>query len=86
MCSSPALGGGELGPLGIHHRGAFYRTFGLNVRGTLFTVQKALPLFSDGGFYHPERVHCGCEGFWARGSTLCEQSGSVFVCVDVDGG
>ena len=24
-------------------------TFGLNVRGTLFTVQKALPLFRDGG-------------------------------------
>jgi NAD(P)-dependent dehydrogenase (short-subunit alcohol dehydrogenase family) len=27
----------------------FDKTFGLNVRGTLFTVQKALPLFNDGG-------------------------------------
>ena len=27
----------------------FDTTFGLNVRGTLFTVQKALPLFRDGG-------------------------------------
>ena len=27
----------------------FDTTFNLNVRGTLFTVQKALPLFSDGG-------------------------------------
>src|SRR6266481_7819558 len=27
----------------------FDRTFGVNVRGTLFTVQKALPLLSDGG-------------------------------------
>ena len=27
----------------------FDTTFDLNVRGTLFTVQKALPLFSDGG-------------------------------------
>lgn len=27
----------------------FDTTFGLNVRGTLFTVQKALPLFNDGG-------------------------------------
>jgi NAD(P)-dependent dehydrogenase (short-subunit alcohol dehydrogenase family) len=27
----------------------FDTTFGLNVRGTLFTVQNALPLFRDGG-------------------------------------
>lgn len=27
----------------------FDATFGLNVRGTLYTVQKALPLFRDGG-------------------------------------
>jgi len=27
----------------------FDATFGLNTRGTLFTVQKALPLISDGG-------------------------------------
>jgi NAD(P)-dependent dehydrogenase (short-subunit alcohol dehydrogenase family) len=27
----------------------FDATFGLNARGTLFTVQKALPLFNDGG-------------------------------------
>lgn len=27
----------------------FDTTFGLNTRGTLFTVQKALPLFNDGG-------------------------------------
>ena len=27
----------------------FDTTFGLNARGTLFTVQKALPLFNDGG-------------------------------------
>jgi NAD(P)-dependent dehydrogenase (short-subunit alcohol dehydrogenase family) len=27
----------------------FDKTFGINVRGLLFTVQKALPLFRDGG-------------------------------------
>ena len=27
----------------------FQAAFGLNARGTLFTVQKALPLFNDGG-------------------------------------
>jgi NAD(P)-dependent dehydrogenase (short-subunit alcohol dehydrogenase family) len=26
-----------------------YKTFGINVKGFLFTVQKALPLFQDGG-------------------------------------
>jgi NAD(P)-dependent dehydrogenase (short-subunit alcohol dehydrogenase family) len=28
---------------------AFDKTFAINVKGTLFTVQKALPLFRDGG-------------------------------------
>lgn len=37
---------GELGEITEEH---FDTTFGLNARGTLFTVQKALPLFNDGG-------------------------------------
>jgi NAD(P)-dependent dehydrogenase (short-subunit alcohol dehydrogenase family) len=44
-----SAGGGEFGPLGNITEEQFDKTFGLNVRGTLFTVQKALPLFSDGG-------------------------------------
>ncbi len=36
----------DLGEITEEH---FDRTFGLNARGTLFTVQKALPLFNDGG-------------------------------------
>ena len=36
-------------PLGEITEQHFDETFGLNVRGTLFTVQKALPLFNDGG-------------------------------------
>lgn len=36
-------------PLGSITEEEFDRTFGLNARGTLFTVQKALPLFRDGG-------------------------------------
>ena len=36
----------ELGEITEQH---FDATFGLNARGTLFTVQKALPLFNDGG-------------------------------------
>jgi NAD(P)-dependent dehydrogenase (short-subunit alcohol dehydrogenase family) len=37
---------GKLGEITEEH---FDAIFGLNARGTLFTVQKALPLFNDGG-------------------------------------
>jgi NAD(P)-dependent dehydrogenase (short-subunit alcohol dehydrogenase family) len=40
---------GEFLPLGAITPEHFDQTFGVNVRGTLFTVQKALPLFRDGG-------------------------------------
>jgi NAD(P)-dependent dehydrogenase (short-subunit alcohol dehydrogenase family) len=36
-------------PLGSITEEAFDKTFNVNVRGTLFTVQKALPLMGDGG-------------------------------------
>ena len=42
-------GGGEFMPLGAITEDHFDRTFRTNVRGTLFTVQKALPLMRDGG-------------------------------------
>src|SRR5512133_2955882 len=42
-------GVGELLPLGAITEAHFDRTFGINVKGLLFTVQKALPLFQDGG-------------------------------------
>jgi len=32
-----------------HHRGAFRQTIQHQCEGTLFTVQKALPLLNDGG-------------------------------------
>jgi NAD(P)-dependent dehydrogenase (short-subunit alcohol dehydrogenase family) len=37
-------GGGEFAPMGDHYE----RIFASNVKGTLFTVQKALPLLKDG--------------------------------------
>jgi NAD(P)-dependent dehydrogenase (short-subunit alcohol dehydrogenase family) len=40
---------GEPRKLGEITESHFDATFGLNARGTLFTVQKALPLFNDGG-------------------------------------
>src|SRR5215212_3945450 len=42
-------GVGELVPLGEITEAHFDKTFGINVKGLLFTVQKALPLFQDGG-------------------------------------
>ena len=44
-----SAGMGEQRRLGDITEEHFDATFGLNARGTLFTVQKALPLFNDGG-------------------------------------
>jgi NAD(P)-dependent dehydrogenase (short-subunit alcohol dehydrogenase family) len=40
---------GDFQPLGSITEESFDRTFGINVKGTLFTVQKALPLMAAGG-------------------------------------
>ena len=42
-------GGGEFVPLGSISEAHFDKTFGINVKGTLMTVQAALPLMSAGG-------------------------------------
>ncbi|MFJ1300528.1 SDR family oxidoreductase [Pseudomonadota bacterium AL_CKDN230030165-1A_HGKHYDSX7] len=42
-------GGGDMMPLGAITEEHFDRIFASNVRGVLFTVQKALPLLADGG-------------------------------------
>src|SRR6478735_9175526 len=42
-------GWGEVAPLETATEAHFDKTFDLNVKGTFFTVQKALPLFKDGG-------------------------------------
>jgi NAD(P)-dependent dehydrogenase (short-subunit alcohol dehydrogenase family) len=44
-----SAGIGEFAGIGKVTEKHFDSIFGVNVRGTLFTVQKALPLFSDGG-------------------------------------
>ncbi len=41
-------GGGEFAPLGAITEEHFDKTFATNVKGVLFTVQKALPLLRDG--------------------------------------
>jgi NAD(P)-dependent dehydrogenase (short-subunit alcohol dehydrogenase family) len=42
-------GGGEFAALGGITEEHYDKTFNTNVKGVLFTVQKALPLFRDGG-------------------------------------
>ncbi|MDF0489769.1 glucose 1-dehydrogenase [Sphingomonas sp. H39-1-10] len=42
-------GGGTFAPLGAITEDQYESTFATNVKGTLFTVQKALPLLRDGG-------------------------------------
>ena len=42
-------GGGEFAPLGSITEEHYDKTFNTNVKGLLFTVQKALPLIPDGG-------------------------------------
>ncbi len=44
-----SAGRGDYAKLGEITESHFDAVFGLNTRGTLFTVQKALPLFHDGG-------------------------------------
>jgi NAD(P)-dependent dehydrogenase (short-subunit alcohol dehydrogenase family) len=44
-----SAGGGEFAPLGGITEEHYDKTFNTNVKGVLFTVQKALPLFRDGG-------------------------------------
>ena len=43
-------GTGELAPPGEVSEAHLDKAFGINVKGLLFTVQKALPLFQDGGW------------------------------------
>jgi NAD(P)-dependent dehydrogenase (short-subunit alcohol dehydrogenase family) len=58
-----SAGTGELAAIGEVTEEHFDRIFGLNVRGTLFTVQKALPLFRDGGSIIINGSIAGVKGF-----------------------
>lgn len=62
-----SAGTGEFAALGEVTEEHFDKTFDLNVRGTLFTVQKALPLFSDGGSIILNGSIAGIKGFPAFG-------------------
>jgi NAD(P)-dependent dehydrogenase (short-subunit alcohol dehydrogenase family) len=62
-----SAGMGQEGKLGEITEQEFDATFGLNARGTLFTVQKALPLFNDGGSIFMTGSNASLKGypFWS---------------------
>ena len=62
-----SAGTGEFAKIGEVTEDGFDRTFGLNVSGTLFTVQKALPLFNDGGSIIMNGSIAGIKGMPALG-------------------
>ncbi len=55
----------EFVPLGSITEEHFDKTFSINVKGVLFTVQKALPLFADGGSIILNASVAGSKGFEA---------------------
>ena len=62
-----SAGRGDLAKIGDVTEEQFDTTFDLNVRGTLFTVQKALPLFTDGGSIFLNGSIASIKGFPAFG-------------------
>src|SRR6266853_6913560 len=65
-------GVGEFVPFGAVTEEHFDKLFNTNVRGTLFTVQKALPLLKDGGSIILNGSVAGVKGtpaFWVYGAT-----------------
>ncbi|SED43935.1 NAD(P)-dependent dehydrogenase, short-chain alcohol dehydrogenase family [Streptomyces sp. 3213] len=73
-----SAGTGEQGKLGEITEEQFDRMFSLNARGTLFTVQKALPLFNDGGSILMTGSNASLKGFpgWSvyAGSKAVQQA------------
>ncbi|MFD3584686.1 SDR family NAD(P)-dependent oxidoreductase [Streptomyces sp. NPDC058683] len=73
-----SAGMGEQGKLGEITEEQFHRAFSLNARGTLFTVQKALPLLNDGGSIFMTGSNASLRGFpgWSvyAGSKAVQQA------------
>ena len=62
-----SAGFGEFAKIGEVSEQHFDKTFAVNVRGTLFTVQKALPIFNAGGSIILNGSIAGSKGFPAFG-------------------
>ena len=69
-------GGGEFVPLGSITEEHFDKTFDINVKGLLFTVQKALPLLRNGGSIILNASIAGSKGLEAM-SVYCASKAAV---------
>ena len=72
-----SAGMGEAVPLGEITEQHFDATFGLNTRGTRFTVQKALPLFNDGGSIFMTGSVASVKGFPGYGVYAANEQGGL---------
>jgi len=78
-------GGGSLLPLGQITEEHFDKTFGTNVRGLLFTVQKALPLMAKGSSIVLNASITSIKGNPAF-SVYRDQGSGAQLCAQLDGG
>jgi NAD(P)-dependent dehydrogenase (short-subunit alcohol dehydrogenase family) len=81
-----SAGRGELAAIGEVTEDHFDKIAGLNVRGTLFTVQKALPLFNDGGSIILNGSSASIKGFPGFGVYSASKAACPLVCADLDHG
>lgn len=70
-----SAGAGEHGPLGEVTVEHFDTAFSLNVRGTLFTVQKALPLLNDGASIIMTGSNASLRGYPGFGAYAASKAG-----------
>jgi NAD(P)-dependent dehydrogenase (short-subunit alcohol dehydrogenase family) len=70
-------GGGELDPLGAITEEHYEKTFGSNVKGVLFTAQKALPLLRDTGRIAWSSGRAGEEAAYAGWDVVIVRDGKI---------
>ncbi len=77
-------GGGEFVPIGSITEEHYDNTFNNNVKGVVFTVQKALPLMPGWRRDHPQCISRIYQGPTGIQRLLCNQGRSTFVCPYLD--
>ncbi len=79
-----AGGGSGAAPLGAITEEQVDSTFAINVKGVLFTVQKALPLLGAGSFSHPHWLFQLDHGWRQLKFVLGGQGGGAKLCSQLD--
>ena len=74
----------QFSPLGEITEEHFDKIFRINVKGLLFTVQKALPLFQEDGGSIILNASIGSSKGVEESSVQCNQVCSTFICAYMD--